>query len=187
MRPPAPDAPSPAPLPLERRWELFLRHRQMLTDYLRCLLRDQPEAEDLFQEVGLVVMRHPTGPEAEDRFPAWCRGIARNLAHERWRARRREVGGDEVWALIERAYEEADQEADAWARRRAALGHCLAALPRPDRDLLRRRYAAGASADALGKAQGASAEAIRMKIMRLRKALARCIERRLASQGAQGA
>jgi len=155
----------------------------MLTDYIRCLLRDRPEAEDLFQETGLVVMRHPTGPESEARFAAWCRGIARNLAHERWRAQRREVGGDDLWERIDQAYQEADSECETWAGRRAALAQCLEALPRLDRELLRKRYAGRSTADELGKALGATAEAMRMKIMRLRKALARCIERRLAAPG----
>lgn len=173
----------PVTLLVEQRWERFLRERHRLSEYVRALMRDPVDAEDLFQEVGLAVMRHPHGPDAPERFAAWCRGIARNLAHERWRAQKRErsAATEEIAALVDRAYDEADLRVDEWEQRRAALASCIERLGRADRELLQKRYA-GAAAEALGKKMGLTAEAVRMRIMRLRQALSRCIKGRLAGE-----
>lgn len=166
----------------KERWRLLLEHRHMLLNYLRCLLRDDSEAEDLFQEVGLVVMSHDTGPSQSDRFPAWCRGIARNLVHRHVRRRSRQVRfpSDEFMNVVGRAYDEADAEEAEWEMRRRALGQCIEALPADDRDLVHGRYVEGQHAHELGRRVGFTAEAIRMRLMRLRKGLERCIEERIA-------
>ncbi len=65
--------------------QLFLQHRFMLMSYLRALVRDPNDAEDLFQEVGLRVMHSESVPTDPSQFAAWCRGVARNLVLHYWR------------------------------------------------------------------------------------------------------
>src|SRR4030095_8957551 len=92
----APELPEGAELPVsvERRWELFLesRERFALPPLLPprdnhdspdprlafCLLGNIEDAEDLVQDTGLRVLRHPTGPRNEACFLAWCKGLVRN-------------------------------------------------------------------------------------------------------------
>jgi RNA polymerase sigma-70 factor (ECF subfamily) len=164
-----------------------VQHRHRIEDYLRCLLPSDSEMEDVFQELSMVVLRHATGPGDPATFATWCRGIARNLVmhHLRGKQRRgRVILIDELADIVDRAYDEAQGEKDGgelWDRRRAALQQCLTQLPDHDRELLRRRYVDEDDAAGLGRLLQRSPEAIRMKIMRLRQALERCIARKLAA------
>jgi RNA polymerase sigma-70 factor (ECF subfamily) len=140
--------------------------------------------EDVFQQLSLAVLRHRTGPDDPTRFAAWCRGIARNLVlhHLRGRQRRgRVIATEELAELVDRACEEAEQDGGLWDERRGALAQCLEALTESDRELLRRRYLEERDAEGLGRIFARSPEAIRMKIMRLRQALERCIDSKLAA------
>jgi RNA polymerase sigma-70 factor (ECF subfamily) len=162
------------------RWAQFLRHRHMLLDYLRCLLRNESDAEDVFQEVGLVVVKHAQGPQDAAHFGNWCRGIARNLVmhHLRGQARLRRRETDAFADLVDRVFDEADGESELWERRRLALRGCLEALSDGDREILRRRYESDDTAEGIGRWLRRSPEAVRMRIMRLRQTLERCVERK---------
>ncbi len=166
-----------------QRWQLLLRHRKMLADYVRCIAPTLPEAEDIFQEVGLLVLNHKTGPLDLPTAGAWLRGVARNvvLQHLRAQGRQRHLSSEEILDLVDRTWEEEDAEADIWNDRRAALTACLQQLGSSDQQILKERYADGAASDAIAERLRRSPEAMRMKIMRLRQALSRCISRRLAT------
>jgi RNA polymerase sigma-70 factor, ECF subfamily len=153
----------------------------MLEEYILFLTRDASDAEDLFQEVGVTVMQHATGPDDPARFGAWCRSIARHLAIQRWRGteRERRLLRAHLLDLVDQAYQEEDDSAELWLRRRAAMGDCLARLTEGDRALLRRRYLERVGAEVIGRQMGRTSAAVRMKVMRIRQALARCIEHRL--------
>jgi RNA polymerase sigma-70 factor (ECF subfamily) len=174
-------APDPG---LAERSRLFLRHQQMLMEYVRCLLRGAPETDDLFQEVGVLVLSNrqaPLGPT----FPAWCRGVARNLVLHHWRSKRRakEVPSSRLIDILDLAYNEADAEADAWNARRGALRACLQAIDDRGRDLLLRRYREGETSEAAGARLGRSAVAVRKALMTIKRTLLGCIQRRLAQEG----
>ena len=74
-----------APLEPERRWELFLESRERLTRLAFHLVGNVEDAQDLVQDVGLRVLRHPTGPRDEACFQAWCKGLLRNSAADQRR------------------------------------------------------------------------------------------------------
>jgi RNA polymerase sigma factor (sigma-70 family) len=102
--------------------QLFLQHRFMLMSYLRALVRDPNDAEDLFQEVGLRVMHSDGVPTDPSQFAAWCRGVARNLVLHHWRSKRRSrVEVSERWLdALDLAYRHVDPASDLACRRMAA-------------------------------------------------------------------
>jgi RNA polymerase sigma-70 factor, ECF subfamily len=168
--------------PAAQRWQLVLRHRKMLADYIRCVVGSPAEAEDIFQEVGLVVQGHRTGPLDLPRAGAWLRGVARNVIFQHARTRKREtpLPDDDFLDLIDRVWEESDPVADVWDARRHVLSRCLQKLNRDDQVLLRQRFFEGHDSESIGEGAKRSPEAIRMKLMRLRQTLSKCIERQLA-------
>lgn len=50
-----------------------------LNAYIRRRVGDSPEADEIFQELSLVVLRHATGRDEVENFSAWCHAIARHV------------------------------------------------------------------------------------------------------------
>jgi RNA polymerase sigma-70 factor (ECF subfamily) len=161
---------------------LFLRQREMLMSYIRALVRDLDDAEDLFQEVGVRVLHLERLPCDPDRFAAWCRGVARNLVLHYWRSRRRSpvVADSRLLDAIDAAYSEADPRAEQLARRGAALAECVGQLPERQRRVLSLRYASRMTSEEIGALLIRSAAAVRQELARMRHQLLDCAERRLA-------
>lgn len=164
--------------------QLFLQHRFMLMSYLRALVRDPNDAEDLFQEVGLRVMHSEGVPTDPSQFAAWCRGVARNLVLHHWRSKRRSrVEVSERWLdALDLAYRHVDPASDLACRRMAALGECLGQLPPRTHDLVRRRYSDNQTSAEIGAALRRSAAAVRKMLERVRAELEECIHNKLAAQ-----
>lgn len=139
--------------PAETRWQLVLKHRRVLGAYVRSLVWNGAEAEDLFQELGLAVTRAASVPEDPATFVPFCRGVARNLAmhHARSRGRDRLVFDNELLDLVDQAFGEQDLESELWTGRRSALARCLEKLAPDDRSLLHSRFAEDETADEIGR------------------------------------
>jgi RNA polymerase sigma-70 factor (ECF subfamily) len=166
---------------MEKRSILFLRHQRMVRAFIRSLVPSLADAEDLLQEVGVQVLNQ--GEDAMDPqiFPAWCRGVARNVVLHHWRSRyrSRETPREEYIDLVERIYAQTDGDVESWNERHVALMECVQKLDPADRDLLALRYAEDLTSDAIAERQSRSAAAVRKTLERLREGLRRCIERRL--------
>jgi RNA polymerase sigma-70 factor (ECF subfamily) len=164
---------------------LFLQHRFMLMSYLRALVRDPHDAEDLFQEVGLRVMHSDDVATDPAQFAAWCRGVARNLVLHHWRSKRRNrmEMSERLLDALELAYRQVDASPDLESRRAAALSECLGQLPPRPRELVRRRYSDNQSSAEIGIALQRSAAAVRKMLERVRAELEECIQNKLIAQG----
>jgi len=67
----------------------LLTYRAELFGFIRALLRNTHDAEDLFQEVSAVVLREASASGEPIRdFRAWVKEVARRKALEHYRARR---------------------------------------------------------------------------------------------------
>jgi RNA polymerase sigma-70 factor (ECF subfamily) len=162
----------------------FLKHQFMLMDYVRGLVRDPNDADDLFQEVGVKILAKAEVPEG-DAFAAWARGVARNTVLHHWRTkrRRRAVPSSRLLDVIEHAYEEADAEAEDWTDRRQALDECMKHVPEKTRQILRLRYSEGLNSKLIAEKLRRTATAVRMIISRVRRQLTNCVQGRLAEDG----
>jgi RNA polymerase sigma-70 factor (ECF subfamily) len=175
------DSDSPLAEVPEARARLFLRYQRMLRAFIRTLVANAQDAEDLLQEVGVIILK--SGNQAMDpgEFRRWSRGVARNVMLHYWRSRRRsrEVPSDRYVELIDAAYARIESETDLWNARGRALADCLGGLDESSRQLLHQRYVRNLPSEAIGREVGKSAVAVRKTLERVRDALLRCIEARV--------
>jgi RNA polymerase sigma-70 factor (ECF subfamily) len=166
----------------------FIRERHRLSAYVIGLLRDVHAAEDVLQEVWVLLAAEVEKGIVFENQSAWCRGVARNLVRRHWERRQTaKVIADSslLDAFLERvdlAFAEADQnEADDWSARRQALQHCVAKLPERSRRLLALRYETRASMEEVARELGRSFDAVTKALYRLRQSLLLCVQRKLKS------
>lgn len=152
----------------------FVEDRGELLGYLRALVPGDL-VDDVFQETFLVVMRRVGDFEPGRDFPAWVRGIARNIARQVRERHGRTAAPlpDDVVDLIDQAHVQADAERED----RTHLRTCLDRLGGTQREMLRQRYQVGHSLDRLAELVGRSPGAVQVALSRLRAALQECIER----------
>ncbi|HEX6275768.1 MAG TPA: sigma-70 family RNA polymerase sigma factor [Polyangiaceae bacterium] len=165
-------APAVAP---ERRWELFLESRKRFTRLAFRLLGNSEDAQDLLQDVGLRVLRHPTGPRDEACFQAWCRALLRHGAadHRRLAGRRPlelvGLGIDDFHARL------TPVDPMLAVERRTKLQKHLCALDAASYQVLFRRYVLGQTATEIANDLNSSPAGVRMRLKRLRSKLKRLL------------
>jgi RNA polymerase sigma factor (sigma-70 family) len=161
-----------------QRWLIFAGHARMVRSYIRHLVSDPQEAEDLFQEVSLTVWCHQTGPRDLEKFGPWCRGLVRNAAFELRRKRRGErqhvaLELEQVDDGVE--YEQLlglDDDVETVIGCRQLLARSMGRASRDSQLLLVRRYVFEETAADIALEQGNSAVAVRMKLKRARDRVA---------------
>jgi RNA polymerase sigma factor (sigma-70 family) len=159
----------------ERRWELFLESHERLTRLAFYLLGNVEDAQDLVQDIGLRILRHPTGPREEACFPAWCKSLVRNAAADyRRSAGRRPV--DFVGFDID-DYDARVTPVDPLLalERRTKLNKHLLDLDAGSYQVLVRRYVLGQTATEIANDLQSSPAGVRMKLKRLRSKLKRLL------------
>lgn len=161
------------------------QYRPKLMAYLLHLVGDPHEAEDLLQELSLVVLQQPAMlTRAGDLF-AYLRGTARHLAAGRHGTRIRTSEALRRWT--EWAWEaDPDDGSTEEDRRRqiAALRSCRGELQEQARRLVSLRYDLGLDIRAIAKDLGSSIVSVKVTLLRIRRALARCIQGRLRGEAA---
>jgi RNA polymerase sigma-70 factor (ECF subfamily) len=169
--------------PRELRSRLFIRHQNMLRSYIWSLVGHRQDADDLLQEVGVLVLAEKDEPVDPGAFPAWCRKVAHNFVLHYWRSRRRakEMPSERYFEIVELAFQATDAEEEIWAARRRAMAACIEQLTAEDRELLSWRYGQELDSEAIAQRRRRTASAIRMAFQRIRRLLLRCIDLRLAS------
>jgi RNA polymerase sigma factor (sigma-70 family) len=155
-----------------KRWALFTHHRRSFVRFAQKLVKNADDAQDLVQDLGLLVVSHATGPRDDAHFCAWCRGLIRNIVVHHWRskARRFDQASPVGFEIIE--YPENEQRANPEDRAhfRKRLG-VLSTLDDPSLELLRRRYVLGETSGEIARSQRRSPDSVRMQLMRLRASL----------------
>lgn len=163
----------------------FVRERGHFLGFLRVLCRDAEQAEELFQELSVVVIEKIETFDQTRDFGAWVRGIARNLFLKACRSKRLGAGNElaydpELVDSVVRAYE-GEMAAEQEARKDQArhLRHCLAQLPEHLRQLVRDRYERNCKAQRLAEMHQRSVSAIDTALCRVRASLLDCIQRQM--------
>jgi RNA polymerase sigma factor (sigma-70 family) len=155
--------------PFQDPWLLFLDSAPSLRAYIRRRVSDRAEAEEVFQELSLVVFRHPSSPREKDHFSAWCHGLARHLLAHHFRTKRRRanmLSRFEFESTGAQAVHGVDPERSASARE--LLGRLGKRLGPQAHELLAQRYLMGESTEEIALRLARSPTAIRMRLMRLR-------------------
>lgn len=162
---------------------LFAKHDRWLYSYLVTLLGSTAHAEEVFQEVCVILWREYEEFELGTDFVKWVAVIAHNQVRK-FRRQRKQVG----FQLNEIAFDllaaEAVERVDLFDYRRDALRLCLTKLSAADRALVEECYQEHkvnfkSAAHRLGRPENTVYKALN----RIRRALFECINRALVSEG----
>ena len=166
---------------------LFLKHflptEPVLKAYLLAATGDMHAADDLLQEVSSVLWEKLDQYDEQRPFRPWALGVAR-LEVLKWRqrlARSREVLSAEALGALADTAAESAEEID---ERLVHLRRCVERLQAKTRHLLRLRYWQALPIRQVAERLGRSVAAIEMALVRARRRLRRCVERRLDKAGA---
>jgi RNA polymerase sigma-70 factor (ECF subfamily) len=160
---------------------LWTESQPVVASFVLAIVPDFHQAEDVLQQVAVVLVREFERYDPAKPFLPWALGISRNLALKSRRdlARRSKyVMSDPVLDRIQTAFEEKD---DSFLAMRKFLRYCLNKQPQKVLELLRHRYAQDLSPTDVAAQMGLTAGAVRAMLHRARQALRKCIRR---AQGA---
>ncbi len=162
---------------------IFAQHDRWLYAYLMTLLGKPAYAEEVFQEVCVVLWREYQKFDPDTNFMSWAGTIALNQV----RKFRRNLNKQDAWLsdnMIDLLAEEAIEQADLLESRRHALHQCLQKLSPSDQELVRVCYSDRYETikDA-AQATGRPLNTVYKALNRIRRSLHDCISRRLSAEG----
>jgi RNA polymerase sigma-70 factor, ECF subfamily len=163
--------------------EVVVRHRRMIMSYANAIVRDLYLAEDIYQEVAVIVaQKWGTLPPTEELVP-WLKEVTRRKSLELLRKQKRMpmTLSEETLEMVsekfgESAAEEAESEADE--QRYRAVENCIGKLQGSARRVITLRYGQDcvSSCEEIAAQMGRSVKAIYGIMLRARLALTRCLE-----------
>lgn len=163
--------------------ELVRAHQARLRAYLFSRTGDIDAADDLAQEVFLVVFRLiDQYDRARPAWP-WLLGIARNELREHWRGVARDKVTDAIEALVADRLVAAEGAAPADLPV-DALAACLSKLPVHSRELVRMIYDERINCAEAARRLQQKAGAVRVTLHRIRRALQACVRQQLSEKPA---
>jgi RNA polymerase sigma-70 factor (ECF subfamily) len=161
-------------------FEILAReHADMLTAFLRSLVRGDELVSDLFQETMLVAWRRLPAYDASRPFGPWLRGIASNLVLEQRRKSARAMLScePEVLEALEMRFERLMREpGDSFRERALKVEGCMEKLPETLRSVVDMAYARGLLLRQIAESISASEEAVKKRVQRARELLLRCFQ-----------
>jgi RNA polymerase sigma-70 factor (ECF subfamily) len=162
---------------------LITRHQRPLLHYISRLVPRDTDAEEVLQEVNLVIWRRADEYRSGTDFAAWVFKIAslQVMAFRQKKARDRLQFSDELIAQLATGDPLSLPSVD---RRREALQHCLEQLDKGDLELIASRYEAEEDVSTLAQKVGRSIKAVYRALARVHWALLQCVQRRLAEDQA---
>ncbi|MHC4201422.1 MAG: RNA polymerase sigma factor [Planctomycetota bacterium] len=164
--------------------ELSARHWRELHGLLLAITRNATLAEDLTQEVFVVALRKGMEPGPDTRL--WLREVARRLAIAELRRKRPKTMAD-FEQFIESVHPpEASAPQTEFSDELSALRACIQELPKGSREIVALRYEKGEPLSKLATRTGKTVGYLKQVLFRLRKRLADCIRRRLATGVSHG-
>lgn len=157
---------------------LSASYRRLL-GYLMSLLGNRHDAEDVLQRASVTMWRRFETFEPDTDFMAWASTVAFYEAKNflRVAARSRLRFDDDLLATL--ATERLD-DLDQLDRRFDALEHCVGRLDAANRRLIDAVYGGDADIAALAAQLGRAPQTLYNRLHQLRRALAECVEKRLA-------
>lgn len=158
---------------------LVRSHHRGLRAYVSALCGNSVVADDLAQETFLRAMDRLDRVIDPGRFPAFLRGIGRNVVREHFRARRGEAKKAEVHLRWIEDQIESRNDIEILLsddpRLVRALKACIERLPDRSRKMVVERYFEERDAREIGSDLGLRPVAVRNALLRIRRNLYRCI------------
>jgi RNA polymerase sigma-70 factor (ECF subfamily) len=163
---------------------LFIENQRRLFGFVMTLLPRINEAEEVFQNICLVLLGKFDEFEPGTSFIRWACQIAKYQVLNYWRQARRDqlvFNEREIELLAERRVE-MEPELEA---RSTALRNCLQKLRSEDRRLVEARYAGNCNTRAMAERLQMRENTVYKALQRIRRALRKCIDVKVASERAE--
>lgn len=156
---------------------LWTANSRKIFAYIATIIPDWSEAEDIFQETGVVVWEKFSEYEPGTDFCAWARKIAyfKMLSHHKIRDR---------WKVLDNSLQEAlltetAEMTDLLEYQHEALSECVKKLSDKDRNLLYRRYHEDRTVKQIALKVGRSLDAVYKALQRVHDKLFDCVNQSL--------
>lgn len=161
--------------------ELFTRHQRRLFLLILSQIHDPIEAEEVLQNVNVIIWKKCQQFQPGTNFLAWAAAIVNYevLKYRSRRTRERLVFSDEFLTTVAAEVVERSEELE---QRRTALKDCIQKLRTQDRELIQQRYAPGETGKNLAQQVGRPANSVYQSLGRIRRSLMECIQRRLTAE-----
>ena len=162
------------------------RYQSLVQAYAYSIVRDFHIAEDVYQEVALILaQKWEELPRGEELKP-WLRETTRRKALEARRKHQKSgpLLSEDVLELMGGHFGQTPAEERERERKRSmgdAMTQCLAQLHEAPRDVLEARYGKSLSCEQIAKQMGRTIQSIYALIKRARLSLAECVDRRLST------
>ena len=164
-------------------FEILMREQaDMLTSYLRCVLRDETAVDDVFQETMLVAWRRLSDFDRSKPFGPWLRGIAGRMvmAHRRDAAKSPLLLNETVLGRLDEVMTQIQQQTgDTFGEQITALRECIKELPEAAQAAIKLRYEQDCSPPQIAEQLSISVEATKKRMQRSRSKLLACIQRKM--------
>ena len=161
--------------------QLVLSHQYEMRVLALRLAPRSDLAEDLAQDVFLEAFKSLKSFSGAAPFRQWLRGIARNLAHQQWKACARQLQHerDGLAEYIEKLAGQDEPEPLLLEEKVLALRLCLKRLPPQSARLVEMRHTQGLTSEAIAGLLQSPASSVRTALMRIHHSLRECVDRRL--------
>ena len=159
---------------------MLMRQRTALLAFILASVRNYHDAEEILQEVCVVVCRKADQFKPGTNFLAWVRTIAaRTMLSYRRRNHKTIAVDPHVLEGLNRGAESREREARNLAERIHSLNQCLKRLPSRLRKLLQFHYQDQLSIETIAERGGREVGAVYKALLRTRASLRECVQRQL--------
>lgn len=164
-----------------RRWT---KAAPAVATYIRGMIRDYHAAEDILQDVAVVLFRKFDRYDPALPFTGWAIGVARNevLMHMRKRKRDFITVQSDIVDTIGEMCSEMEGEISLTSH---ALRECVDKVQKRNRRLLGMCYVDGLTPGEIAAREGVSSGAVRIVLFRIRKFLLACVQRGMDAERSQ--
>ncbi|MEI6231423.1 MAG: sigma-70 family RNA polymerase sigma factor [Planctomycetota bacterium] len=161
----------------ERFTREWTRAQPIVSSYISTAIRDFNTADDVLQDVAVVLLKRFTEFDPSRSFTGWALGVAKNKILETKRAPGDCLAGDaELLDALAHAHDDLSPELE---RRTAALRECLAQIKGRALSLLQMRYDRALKPSVIATEMGMNPSAVRAMLSRTRTILYECIQKRI--------
>ncbi len=175
---------SPAETERQHRFlRLYTAHEPALRAHVRRLVPARADADDVMQEISVVLWEKFDQFREDGNFRAWAFGVARYevLAWLRDKGRDRLVLNEEV--VVKLAAETSADE-PLLEQQREALEQCMKKMPRDQRALLMQAYQPDTRIQEVAQGSGRSVAGFYQWLHRMRQSLLACVRRVMNQEAA---
>lgn len=155
---------------------LLAQHDRSLTLYVISLCPNVNEADDILQDVKMVLWQKFNHFEKGTSFIAWARKIAffKVLSYRKKKSKAPYLADESILMEIS---DDAENRQQVWHNRGLALDNCVGKMKEEQREILQMRYKDQLGIEAISEKLGRTQQAVYRQLSRLRQQLLECVRK----------